>query len=181
MPSVDATFNSLFAAQPDDYHRAKLTAVKALHIGDWLNALSITSWGLCREDDAIRVAVGFRLCASLCELQQCTCGNMVNTRNNHGLSCKKSVGRAMRHNYINDLIYHALIQAGLSLTKEPAGLLRTYGKRPDSLTNVPWQVDKSAVWNVTVTDTVADFYLASTSMTAAAAELAATIEKNQIC
>ena len=29
MSSVDATFNSQFAAQPDDYHRAKLTAVKA--------------------------------------------------------------------------------------------------------------------------------------------------------
>ena len=27
MLSVDATFNSLFAAQPDDYHRARLTAV----------------------------------------------------------------------------------------------------------------------------------------------------------
>ena len=60
-------------------------------------------------------------------------------------------------------------------TKEPAGLLRTDGKRPDGLTNVPWQAGKSAVWDVTVADTLADSYLASTSMTAAAAaQLAAT-------
>ena len=175
MPSVDATFNSLFAAQPDDYHRARLTDVKAPHSGDWLNALPITSCGLRLEDDAIRVDVGLRLGASLCEPHQCTCGNMVNTRGNHGLSCKWSAGRTLRHNYINDLVYHALLQAGLPSTKEPTGLLRTDGKRPDGLTNVPWQAGKSAVWDVTVADTLADSYLASTSMTAAAAaQLAAT-------
>ena len=36
MATVDATFNSLFSAQPDDYHRAGLTPVKTPHIGDWL-------------------------------------------------------------------------------------------------------------------------------------------------
>ena len=74
MPSIDATFNSLFAAQPDDYHRARLTAVKAPHSGDWLNVLPISSCGLRTEDNAIRVVVGFRLGASLCEPHQCTCG-----------------------------------------------------------------------------------------------------------
>ena len=57
MLSVVATFNSLFAAQPDDYHRGRLIAVKAPHSGDWLNALPITSNDLRMEDDAIRVAV----------------------------------------------------------------------------------------------------------------------------
>ena len=97
MPSVDATFNSLFAAQPDDYHRARLTAVKAPHSGDWLNALPITLCGLRLEDEAIRVAVGLRLGASLCEPHQCTCGNIVDTRGNHGLSSKRSAGRTLRH------------------------------------------------------------------------------------
>ena len=91
------------------------------------------------------------------------------------MSCKRSAGRTLRHNYISDLVYHALLQAGLPSTKEPTGLLRTDGKRPDGLTNVPWQTGKSAVWDVTVADTLADSYLASTSMTAAAAaQLAAT-------
>ena len=93
MPSVDATFNSLFAAQPDGYHRARLATVKASLSGDWLNALPITSCGLHLEDDAICVAVGLRLVTNLCEPQQCTCGNMVNTRGNYGLSCKRSAGR----------------------------------------------------------------------------------------
>ena len=75
----------------------------------------------------------------------------------------------MRHNYLRDLIYHTLLQAGLPSSKEPAGLLRTDGKRPDDLTNVPWQASKSAVWDIIVADTLADSYLASTSMTAASA------------
>ena len=118
MPSVDATFNSLFAAQPDDYHRARLTAVKAAYIGDWLNALPITSCSLRLEDDCIRVAVGLRLGASLCEPHKCTCGNMDNTKGNHGLSCKRSAKRTLRHNYISDFVYHALLQAGLPSTKK---------------------------------------------------------------
>ena len=147
MPSVVVTFNSLFAAQPDDYHRARLTAVKAPHSGDWLNALPITSCGLRMEDDVIRVAVSLRLGASLCEPHQCTCGNMVTTRDNHGLSCKRSSGRTLRHNYLNDLIYYTLLQAGLPSTKEPAGLLRTDGKRTGSLINVPRYVDKAS-WQI---------------------------------
>ena len=34
IPSVDAIFDSLFAAQPGDYHRARFTAVKVPHSGD---------------------------------------------------------------------------------------------------------------------------------------------------
>ena len=63
----------------------------------------------------------------------------------------------------------------MSSTKEYAGLLRTDGKRPNGLTNMPWQAGKLVVWNVTVADTHADSYLVTTSMTAAvAAELAVT-------
>ena len=114
MSSVDAIFNSLFAAQLDDYHRARLTAVNASHSGDWLHALLITSCCLRMEDDAIRVVpIGLRLGVSQCEPHQCTCGNMVYTRSNHGLSRKRSAGRTLRHNHINDLIYNALLQARL--------------------------------------------------------------------
>ena len=65
MPSADAIFNSLYAAQPDDYHRAWIPAVKAPHSGDWLNALPITSCSFRKEDDAICVAVALCLGASL--------------------------------------------------------------------------------------------------------------------
>ena len=87
----------------------------------------------------------------------------------------------MRHYYLNYFVLHALLHAGLPSTKEPAGLIRTDCKRLDGFTNVPWQAGKSAVWDVTVADTLADSYLASTSMTAAAiAELVATRKKSRI-
>ena len=60
------------------------------------------------EDDAIFVAVGLRLGASLYETHQCTYGNTVNTRTNYNLSCKRSDKRTLRHYYLNDLVYHAL-------------------------------------------------------------------------
>jgi hypothetical protein len=64
--------------------------------------------------------------------------------------------------------------------KEPVGLLRTDGKRPDGLTVVPWQAGKNAVWDVTVADTLAASYVASTSVTAGSAvELAATRKEDK--
>ena len=100
---------------------------------------------------------------------------MVNKRGNHGLSCKRSAGRTLRHNYQNKLIYHALLQAGLLSIKEPAGLVRTDGKRPDGFTNMPRQVGKLAVWDITVADTLVDSYIVSTvTISAATAELAIT-------
>jgi hypothetical protein len=176
-PSVDATFASLFAAQTDDYHRARLIAASAPHSGDWLNALPLSSCGLRLEDDAIRIAVGLRLGANLCEPHECICGTKVTARGNHGLSCRRSSGRTLRHNYINDIVYHALVKAGLPSSKEPSGLSRSDGKRPDGITNVPWQGGKTAVWDVTVSDTLADSYLSSTSVTAAAAAESAASRK----
>ena len=40
--------------------------------------------------------------------------------------------------------------AGIPATKEPTGLVRQDGKRPDGLTLIPWQGGKSLVWDVTV-------------------------------
>jgi hypothetical protein len=62
----------------------------------------------------------------------------------------------------------------VSAVKEPAGLSRTDGKRPDGVTLVPWQAGRTAVWDVTVIDTLATSYLPSTSITpGSAAEIAA--------
>ena len=40
---------------------------------------------------------------------------------------------------LNDIIWRALMRADMPATKEPAGLVRGDGKRPDGLTLVPWQ------------------------------------------
>ena len=64
-------------------------------------------------------------------------------------------------------------------TKEPAGLMRSDGKRPDGLTLVPWQAGRSVTWDVTVTDTLAESYLNSMSAAAGGAAEAAAIRKEQ--
>ena len=174
-PGIGSDFSALLTSQPDDYGKARLLAASTAHCGDWLHALPISSCGLRLDDEAVRVAVGLRLGANLCSQHCCPCGAQVDCRGAHGLSCKRSAGRSARHNYINDIIHRALVRAGVSSVKEPVGLSRTDGKRPDGLTLVPWQAGRCAVWDVTVTNTLAASYLSSTSITAgSAAELAAT-------
>ena len=57
---------------------------------------------------------------------------------------------------------------------EPSGLSRADGKRPDGLTQISWSEGKSLIWDVTVVDTLANSYIASSSVTAGrVAELAA--------
>jgi len=53
--------------------------------------------------------------------------------------------------------------------KEPAGLSRDDGKRPDGVTLLPWDKGKPLAWDVTVLDTYADSHLAHTATTAGAA------------
>ena len=45
--------------------------------------------------------------------------------------------------------------------KEPTGLCRQDGKRPDGLSLIPWQ--NGLVWDVTVVSTLADSYVAVAS------------------
>ena len=61
--------------------------------------------------------------------------------------------------------------------KEPTGLSRSDGRRPDGLTLIPWQNGKSLTWDVTVANatTLADSYVnASANSAGAAAKMAAS-------
>jgi hypothetical protein len=79
-----------------------------------------------------------------------------------------------RHQRLNDLIWHALCQAGIPAIKEPSGLLRSDGKRPDGLTLIACLRGKPLTWDVTITDTVAISYLSLSSViSGGAAEQAA--------
>ena len=112
------------------------------------------------------MAVGLRLSTNLCVQHRCTCGTVVNCRGTHWLSCKRSSARLARHSYINDIIHRELVRVKIASVKEPVGLSRADGKRPDYLTLVPWQVGKNLVWDVKVTDTLTNFYLTSTTIIA---------------
>ena len=173
-PCIADDVARLYASLPDIHDQARLLAVSAPHSGDWLHALPISSCGLRLDDEAVRVAVGLRLGAKLCEPHQCPCGAKVDPEGTHGLACRRSAGRITRHHALNDLVWRALGRANIPAVKEPVGLLRADGKRPDGLTLIPWQAGKCMTWDVTATDTLAESYLLATSSSAgAAAESAA--------
>ena len=74
-------------------------------------------------------AVGLWLGIELCQPHPCPCGAMVDDSGLHGLSCKMSAGRSLRHFQINDLIFRALKRADIPSIKEPNGLVRGDGKK----------------------------------------------------
>jgi len=71
-----------------------------------------------------------------------------------------------------------MAKADIPALKEPSGLLRTDGKRPDGVTLLPWKQGKCVTWDVTVSDTLAQSYVHETSETPSAAAEAAA-EKNE--
>jgi hypothetical protein len=168
-PFIAADLARLTLCLPERHHQARLLAVSAPHSGDWLHALPISSCGLRLDDEAVRVAVGLRLGARLCEPHQCPCGARVDPEGTHGLACRRSAGRTSRHHALNDLVWRALGRANVPAVKEPVGLVRSDGKRPDGLTQIPWQAGKCMTWDVTVTDTLAESYLSATSSSAGSA------------
>jgi len=138
---------------------ASFLAAASLHSGDWLFALPIASCGLRLNDEVVRIGVGLRLGLPLCVPHQCRCGSQVDAHGLHSFVCKRALGRSARHHALNDMIARALASAGTPVTKEPRGLLRSDGKRPDGLTLIPWQVRKALSWDVMVVCPLAESYV----------------------
>jgi hypothetical protein len=159
------------------FHQASFLAASASHSGDWLNTLPITSCGLRLDDEAVRVAVGIRLRLDICVPHQCRCGSQVDAKGVHSLVCKQAPGRTARHSALNDTIARSFAAAGIPVSKEPVGLSRADGKRPDGMTLIPWRSGRPAVWDVTVACTVADSYIKATAQEAGAAAEAAAARK----
>ena len=148
---------------------ARLKAVVTPHAGDWLHAPSLIAIGLWLSDEAIRLAIGYRLGTNICQPHTCVCGATVDARGLHGLACHKSEPRHIRHSQLNDLIWRAVKKAQILASKKPIGLSRADGKRPDGESLVPWTRGKPLTWDVTVSDTYAASNLQLTSTTACAA------------
>ena len=152
----------------------------APHSGDWLFALPISSCGLRLSNDAVRVAVGLRLGVKICEAHTCSCGQLVDVLGTHSFSCKRASGRSARHHNVNDVVVRALNKAGVPVQKEPLGLVRTDGKRPDGVTLIPWQHGRCLTWDVTVVNSVASSYVSlSQRQPAGAAEAAAARKQSK--
>ena len=153
--------------------KARLLAVTAPHSGDWLHARPISTCGLRLDNEAIRIAVGLSLGVSLCQPHACQCGALVDAYGYHSPSCKMSSGCFARHQTLNDIIWLSMTTAGIPAMKEPTGLSRTDGKRPDGMSLIPWLNGKSVLWDVTVVNTMEESYMAtSPQLTAGVAEMA---------
>jgi len=120
---------------------------------DLVHSLLITSCGMRLSDEALKVAVGFRLgqcmrTTHLCLQLICLCEGRAR------IVLFAGFGRVARNSVLNDLIHPALIKAVFPAVKKPQGLLRSDGKRPDGITLIPWKAGKSLVWDVTVAEDI---------------------------
>ena len=163
-PQFQSDKREIWNAASDNYNISRLSAVAAAHSGDWLHALPISACGLRLSNEAVRVAVGFRLGIDICQPHSCPCGDLVDGKGIHALSCKQSSGRLARHHTVNDIFYRALSKAHIPCVKEPSGLVRTDGKRPDGLTLIPWQQGKCLTWDVSIVNPLASSYVNSTAL-----------------
>jgi hypothetical protein len=161
----------------DERTLARLLASCAPESGAWLKATPCASLGLNLDDSAIRIAVGLRLGTPLVLAHQCVCGMAVDKFGHHGLACRKSAGRHLRHNLINDTILRALQSAGVPSVREPPGLSRSDAKRPDGVTLVPWSRGRCLLWDATCPDTLAPSHLQRSSTEAGTAALESEAKK----
>ena len=176
-PRCKTVSTSLLASATDDSDRARILASQCSTSGAWLQCLPLSAIGLHMDNDAVRVAVGLRLGANLCAPHICVCGASVNALGTHGLACKKSAGRHPRHGILNDIIWRGMQRAQIPSSKEPVGLFRSDGKRPDGVSLIPWALGRCLTWDVTSPDTLAPSHLATTAIHAGSAAEKAAVAK----
>src|SRR6218665_315038 len=134
-------------------NKARLEAARSPHSADWLSAMPVAACGPALDNESVRVAVGLRLGLDLCRPHCCHCRGMVGQDGHHSFVCKRSYGRSLRHHVINDIIWRALTKAEVPSTREPTGLFRDDGKRPDGTTLIPWERGKYLAWDATIIHT----------------------------
>ena len=130
------------------------------------------------DNATVRIAAGLRLGAPIVQPHPCTgCGTQVTVDGHHGLSCRHGSGRHSRHNQVNELLCRAFISTGTLATREPHSLCTRDGKRPDGVTQVPWNRGRCLAWDVTCPDTFAMSHVTASSSEAGSAAAAAETKK----
>ncbi|XP_055349888.1 uncharacterized protein LOC129596587 [Paramacrobiotus metropolitanus] len=164
----------------DITHRARLLAVAQPESGKWLNALPTPSLGTLMSDESFRAAVGLRIGAPLCSPHLCTdCRLPVDKYGHHGLSCKKSAGRFIRHSALNEVIRRSLVTANIPAVLEPRGTSDVDERRPDGVSQLPWRNGRRLAWDVTCVDSFALSNVISSSTKAGEAARKAEEEKRR--
>ena len=123
------------------------------------------------------MAVGIRLGLPICVRHQCCCGMQVDAYEVHSFVCKRAPGRTARHQALNELIARAFASNDIPVVKEPSGLARADGKKPDGLSLIPWQGGRPLCWDVTVVCPTASSYLQTANVSAGSVAEMAAIRK----
>src|SRR6218665_2930306 len=107
----------------------------------------------------------------------CQCGDAVSSDGHHGLVCRLSKGRSIRHHAINDIIWCSLQSADVPSMKQASGLLQSDGKRPDGPTLIPCSSGRYIPFNPTVVHTCAASSLSQTAISPGSAAEQAVVRK----
>ena len=121
--------------------------------------MPVSSLGTLLDPESFRLAIALRVGADVCIPHYCHCGDRMDSRCLHGLSCKYNAGRFPRHSAMNDVIKRALQNAGQSSVLEPPWLDRGDGSHPDGITVFPFSGSSILVWDCTCVVTFAGVHL----------------------
>lgn len=135
----------------------------------WLSTLPSKHIDTLLDDNSFRISVALRIGAKICHPHKCRCGDIVDEFGTHGLKCRYSGGRYVRHQKMNNIIKRGFTSAKTPATLEPVGLFRDDGKRPDGMTLTTWLKGQCFVWDATCVDTLAPSYINITKKKAGAA------------
>ncbi|CAM1312028.1 Uncharacterised protein r2_g2239 [Pycnogonum litorale] len=171
-PLIDRIFNYLLQGAVDQKACARLLAASTKESGAWLHALPAASLGLLMDNNCTRISVGLRLGIPLCEPHTCDCGQLVDKFGHHGLACRQYRGRKSRHDNLDAIINQALVSAGVPCILEPPGICLEDGKRPDSMSLVPWSRGRTLIWDVTCVDSYPSSNISRAQTPGGAAEYA---------
>jgi len=168
-PQNAAKYNTLLDTANSLEDKPRLLATANPEASAWLKCVPSSHLGTLLNNKIFHIACALRLGCKICEKHICICGSMVSELGLHGLACRKSAGRRARHNEVNDIIARALQSAEIPCVKEPMGISRSDGKRPDGATLIPWKQGQTLLWDATVVDTYAASYIGQTSKTVGSA------------
>jgi len=139
------------------------------------SALPIVSCGLKLDDEAVGWLLAYAWASTSAPRINAAAEHQLTPVACTVLSVSRHRAKLLDTTLLTTWLPRQFAAAGIPVCKEPTGLSRTDGKRPDGMTLISWWAGKPAVWDVTVVCTSAGSYLNSTAREAgAAAEFAAS-------
>ena len=175
-PRADYILKTLLD-KADQYSRARLLASAQPESGSWISAIPVPSLGTQMSPDELRIAIALRTGSKVSEIHLCKCGSYTDEYGFHLLSCHRGEGRHPRHAALNDIIWRALKASGLNAIREPVGLERGDGKRPDGISINPFSRGRALCWDATCTNTFAESSVIGSAIEAGSAAAKAEISK----